>query len=162
MSFPWGYNSTGEIQLSFPGGYNSTGWIQLSFLGVYNSTGGIQLSFQGVYNSTGGIQISFPGGLLFLNPDLKCVPNLERILENKKALTILTVLFKHFPFPFRSVLLLIDPKFFFFRTMGLFLTVPFVLGKERSFHQERAQPYLFPTGNRNKGKGNGRISESLQ
>jgi len=31
-------------------------------------------------------------------PDLKCVPNLERVLENKNALTILTVLFKQFPF----------------------------------------------------------------
>ena len=31
-------------------------------------------------------------------PDLKCIPNLERILDNKNALTILTVLFKQFPF----------------------------------------------------------------
>ena len=59
-------------------------------------------------------------------PDLKCVPNVEHVLENKNALTILTVLYKQFQF--RSVLLLIIPTFlrtrskrsFFFGTMGSF------------------------------------------
>ena len=46
-------------------------------------------------------------------PDLKCVPDLECVLHNKQ-------------FPFRSVR-------FFFRTMGSFLIVSFVLVKERSF-----------------------------
>ena len=31
-------------------------------------------------------------------PDIKCSPYLERVLDNKNALTILTVLFKQFPF----------------------------------------------------------------
>ena len=64
------------------------------------------------------IILSFNFGSLYIQrkselethfPDLKCVPNLERVLENKNALTILSVLFKQFPF--RSVLLLIVPKF---------------------------------------------------
>ena len=59
-------------------------------------------------------------------PDLKCIPNLEHVLENKNALTILTVLFKQFPF--RSVFLLIVTKFLrtrsersFFRNDGIVL-----------------------------------------
>ena len=42
-------------------------------------------------------------------PDLKCVSNLELVLDTMNALTILTVLFKQFQF--LSVLLLIVPIF---------------------------------------------------
>ena len=59
---------------------------------------------------------------------------------------IFTVLFKQFPFRSftnRSNIFKRSIRSFFFGKMGSFLIVPFVLGKEQSFHQERAQPYIY-------------------
>ena len=73
-----------------------------------------------------------------LETHLKCVPNLERVLENKNALTILIILFKQFPFrSFTNHSKIFKNAFWGFVIFGMI--IPFVLGKERSFHQERAQ-----------------------
>ena len=78
-------------------------------------------------------------------PDLKCVPNLEQVLDNKNALKILTVLFKQFPF--RSVLLLIVPIFrmrskrFFFRNDGIVLDRS-VRSRERTIVPPGTRPAL--------------------
>ena len=84
-------------------------------------------------------------------PDYKCVLDLERVLDNKNAFLILTFFSCKF-YSVLSVLLLIVPIFirtssmhwfFFFGTMRLFLIVPFVLLKERSFPRNDSQPYLY-------------------
>jgi len=67
-------------------------------------------------------------------PDLKYVLDLESVPDFKRSFQI---------FPFRSFTNRFVPTFLRTRSMHLFLIVPFVLLKERSFPRNEAQPYLY-------------------